>query len=101
MSKRKTKFEKLLGTLHGLLSTPSLLPDWQQQKVLRLLGDSGRFHPLQTVLLQQAADMVGDSDEILPDLLYNYREWQRAADAMADGRGSPEAEQFWARRVRL
>jgi hypothetical protein len=73
---------KLLSTL---LAIKGALPLPEQKVLLAALAHSGLFEePVRTLLLV-AAEVDGDEDEFLPDLLHDYLEWRRRAQRAADG----------------
>jgi len=73
--------------LGGLLQSPEKLTLEQQRVLLAGLAYSGHFTDPVRSLLLTAAEVAGDTDEILVEMLHDHREWLRAAQKEAETKG--------------
>jgi hypothetical protein len=75
----------LLDVICMLLTADAKLPLPQQQVFLAGLAYSGRFdEPVRECLLT-AAEVAGDEDEVLLELLHDHLAWRRRAQGEAAG----------------
>lgn len=81
------------GFLRVLLQSPKELTLAQQRVLLAGLAYSGHFEDPVRSLLLTAAEVAGDIDEIVVEMLHDHLQWRRAAQKEAQD--PPDSRSTW------